>query len=196
MTLRKSEWRVEEAPLADAQRIVAEHHYAGGGSNTRCYVHGLYARGEKQPCGVAWWLPPTRVAAESVNKDQWKRVLSLTRLAIEPWVPTNAASFLVGRSIRLVRADGRFVSLVSYADESQGHLGQIYRATNWRYVGRVGPYPRWIDQSGRQVAPKATTNRTKAQMEALGHRKVGSFYKHKFVMHFHERRQPLLAGII
>ena len=53
--------------------------------------------------GVAQWLPPTRVAAESVNKENWQRVLSLTRLAVHPLVPTNGASFLLGRSIRIIR---------------------------------------------------------------------------------------------
>ena len=83
----------------------------------------------------------------------------------------------------MIEKDGRFVSLVTYADESQGHSGNVYRAANWEYVGRTGPYPRWLDSSGRQVAPKATTNRTKHEMELLGHTRVGSFYKHKFVLH-------------
>jgi hypothetical protein len=83
----------------------------------------------------------------------------------------------------LIRADGRFTSLVTYADEYMGHTGAIYRASNWDYVGRTGPYPRWETADGRQVATKATVNRTKAKMEALGHRRVGSYYKHKFVKH-------------
>ena len=89
----------------------------------------------------------------------------------------------MAQSVRLIRKDGRFVSLVTYADESQGHTGAIYRASGWEYVGRTGPYPRWIDAAGRQVACKATVNRTKAQMEALGHRKVGAYFKHKFILH-------------
>lgn len=191
--LRKDDWYVAPAPLKAAQAMVAEHHYARGGSNTACYVHGLYRKADDVLCGVAWWLPPTRVACESVNKDQWKKVLSLTRLVILPGVPKNACTFLLSRSVELIRLDGRFVSLVTYADESQGHNGGIYRASNWAYVGRTGPYPRWIAPDGRQVAPKATVNRCKAEMQALGHRKEGSFYKHKFVRHLHLRRKPLGA---
>tara|TARA_R110000868_G_scaffold19297_2_gene83108 strand:- start:14667 stop:15191 length:525 start_codon:yes stop_codon:yes gene_type:complete len=166
--------------------MVREHHYARGGSNTCVYMHGLYRRSDDTLCGVAWWLPPTRVACESVNKADWKRVLSLTRLVVLPDVPTpNAASYLIGRSIRLIRADGRFVSLVTYADEYMGHTGGIYRATNWQYVGRTGPYARWETSEGTQVAAKATVNRTKAEMLARGHRRVGAYHKHKFVMHLH-----------
>lgn len=180
---RTVEWEVKPAPLKEGQELVRLHHYSKGGSNTAVYMHGLYRKSDGQLCGVAWWLPPTRVACESVNKEKWKQVLSLTRLAILPEVPQNAATFLMGRSIRLIRKDGRFVSLVTYADESQGHSGTIYKASNWTYVGKTGPYPRWLSTDGRQVACKATVNRTKAEMEALGHIKVGSYFKHKFVMH-------------
>lgn len=181
--LRKAEWTVSNAPLADGQKMVRDLHYARGGSNTCVYMHGLFHVETGRLCGVAWWLPPTRVACESVNRDHWKKVLSLTRLVIVPDAPKNAATFLLARSVRLIWKDGRFVSLVTYADESQGHTGGIYRASNWDYVGRTGPYPRWLDATGKQVAPKATKNRTKSEMEALGHRKVGTFFKHKFVLH-------------
>jgi hypothetical protein len=191
--LRKEDWLVAPASLESAQELVRRHHYSKGGSNTACYVHGLYRRSGMALMGVAWWLPPTRVACESVNKAQWQRVLNLTRLVIVPEVPKNAATFLLGRSISLIRRDGRFVSLVTYADESQGHAGGIYKASNWDYVGRTGPYPRWVDVNGRQVSPKATTNRTKAQMLELGHTQAGAFYKHKFVMHLPQRKMPLLA---
>lgn len=181
--LRKSEWFVASADFKQAQQMVRELHYARGGSNTFVYCHGLYSFQSTRLQGVAWWLPPTRVACESVNKEQWQKVLSLTRLVIAPDVPKNAVTFLLARSVQKIRDEGRFVSLVTYADESQGHTGGIYRASNWTYVGRTGPYPRWLDASGKQVSQKATKNRVKTEMEALGHLNVGSFYKHKFVFH-------------
>lgn len=182
--LRKSAREVRDADFGAAKRLVEMHHYARGGSNTYVYCHGLFRTGEPELKGVAWWLPPTRVAAESVNRECWTKVLSLTRMAITPDCPRNAASFLLARSIKMIRREGRFVSLVTYADEAQGHRGDVYRAANWNYVGRTGPYPRWVDPAnGRQIAPKATVNRTKAKMEALGYEKTGTFYKHKFVLH-------------
>lgn len=180
---RKTDWIVRPAPLTEGQMMVREHHYAKGGSNTAVYMHGLYRKSDDRLSGVAWWLPPTRVACESVNKENWKKVISLTRLVVLPDVPHNAASFLIGRSVRLIKQDGRFVSLVTYADDYMGHTGIIYRATNWEYVGRTGPYPKWVDAQGRQIAQKATVNRVKSKMLELGHRHIGNFYKHKFVKH-------------
>ena len=199
-SFKKSEWEVRPVSVAVARELVFKYHYSKGGSNTAVYAHGLFRVGIDTPMGVAWWLPPTRVACESVNKEQWKKVLSLTRLVVLPEVPTNGASFLMGKSIEMIRRDGRFVSLVTYADESQSHTGAIYRATNWQYIGRTGPYQRWITKDGQQVACKATVNRTVSQMEALGYLRDGKFYKHKFVMHLslqkrirRETGDPLLA---
>jgi hypothetical protein len=182
-SLHKSDYVVRECELAEAQAMVRDHHYAKGGSNTAVYTHGLYHRAADKLVGVAWWLPPTRVCCESVNREQWKKVLSLTRLACLPEAPKNSESFLITHSTGLIRKDGRFVSLVTYADESQGHTGAIYLACGWEYVGRTGPYPRWLDANGKQVASLSTKTRTTAQMIALGHVMVGRFYKHKFVKH-------------
>lgn len=180
--LRRADWTVADVPLATARRMVERLHYAAGGANTAVAVHGLMRVGTPEIVrGVAWWMPPTRVAAESVAGDDWRTVLTLTRLVIEPDVPTNAASFLLGRSERLLRADGRWRWLLTYADERQGHTGAIYRAANWTYVGRTGPYPRWEAPDGSQVSHKATVSRTRAEMESLGHRMVGRAHVHKFV---------------
>lgn len=188
--LHAADYFVADADLLAAQEMVRTHHYSRGGSNTAVYVHGLYHRASSALVGVAWWLPPTRVACESVNQQCWQKVLSLTRLVILPEVPANACSFLLARSVRLIWREDRFWSLVTYADEARNHIGSIYRAANWHYVGRTGPYPRWESADGRQVAPKATKNRTKAQMEALGLRLVGRYYKHKYVLHSPRHSAP------
>lgn len=182
-------------PWQAARGFIREHHYSRGCSNTAVYVHGLYARGNSTLLGVALWLPPTKVAAQSVNPENWTRVLALSRLVVHPDVPTNGASFLMARSIRLVNQDQRFVSLVTYADSFMGHKGSIYRATNWTYVGEMSAQPRWEDTEGRQVAKKATKTRTTAQMLALGYRMVGSYTKHKFIMHLRQQRKGVKAPI-
>lgn len=196
--LKAGEWDVRPAPLAEAQALVREFHYARGGSLTAVYVHGLYSRAMDELCGdflcgVAWWLPPTRVAAESVNKHDWRKVLSLTRMVMRPEVPKNACSFLLARSVKAIKRDGRFVSLVTYADEGEGHPGWAYRASNWTYVGAGAPTERWVDPAtGRHVSKKsAAKTRTDAEMAALGYVKTGKTKKHKYVLHLRRPVKPI-----
>ena len=180
--LRKADWEVRPVCLEFAQRLVAANHYARGGSNTATYLHGLFRCGEifdEQCQGVAWWLPPTRSAAEATFPERWQGVLCLSRLAILPGVPANACTFLLARSRKLIDR-AAWPCLVTYADEWRGHTGAIYRADNWRYEGLTKPQ-RTYQINGRLVARKAgPRTRTHIEMLALGAEMVGSFAKHKF----------------
>lgn len=182
--LRKKDYIVKEVHLSVARALVEEHHYAKGGSITRVFTHGLAHRDDPDTIlGVAWWLPPTKAAAVSVDREHWRGVLSLTRLVIAPGMPTNAASFLLGQSIKLIRKDLRWVALVTYADSGQGHTGAIYRATNWEYAGLMPGHTTWKTPEGGQVSRKSTNKtRNAAEMEALGYVNGGRSDKHKFVM--------------
>lgn len=181
--LRKSEYEVRAIDIDIARRMVRRHHYAGGASNTATYLHGLYRVGDsfdEQCVGVAWWIPPTRSAAEATFPERWQGVLALSRLVILPGTPKNACTFLLARSRRLIDR-ALWPCLVTYADEWQGHTGAIYRADNWCYVGRTKP-ERTYRINGRMTARKAGgKTRTHAEMLALGAELVGSFAKHKFV---------------
>lgn len=182
--LRAKEWFVHQIDQAAALDFIVKHHYAKGMSNTATYRFGLFSAAEPSRLrGVAAWLPPTRVAAESVDKERWKRVLSLTRMAIEPGVPKNACSFLLARCTKRIKADKRFVALVTYADEAQEHFGTTYLAAGWEYVGRRPGRRLWFDPvSGKQVATLATKTRTVAKMTELGFvRKEERFAMHKFI---------------
>lgn len=115
--------------------------------------------------------------------EDWRRVVALSRLVVVPGEPQNAASFLIGRSIRLIRCDGRFKTLLTYADKRMGHTGAIYRATNWTCLGETRGDEVFVDQKGRQVARLATKSRTRSQMLEAGYTSLGRHGKVKFVMH-------------
>jgi len=179
--LRKADWVVRPVAVSEATPFIERHHYAMGASRAAVHIHGLFPKNGEELSGIAWWLPSTRVACESVDPYRWKEVLSLSRMAVLPGVPKNACSFLLARAIRFIRCDNRWSWLLTYADESQGHEGWVYRACNWTYVGRTAPTTRWVDIFGRQVAQQSTKTRTKAQMLALGYTIDGQFCKHKYV---------------
>ena len=180
--LKRDEWTVREVPLSVVQNMVERYHYTGGGSNTATYRHGLFFNNdEEQECfGVAWWIPPTKSAAKATYPENWQGVLALSRLAINPLVPTNGASFLLAKSVKLIDRD-RWPCLVTYADEMMGHSGQIYKATNWEYRGKTAPEACFV-KDGRVVARKAgPKTRTKQEMLDMGCEFLGRFSKHKYV---------------
>lgn len=184
--LRACEWFVDGLPMSEGARIVREHHYSKSCANTSVACHGLYHRDDfMTPKGVAMWMPPTPNAGRSVSSD-WRSVLCLSRFVILPDVPTNGASFLLGRSMQLLDRD-RWPTLLTYADTRHGHTGAIYRATNWREVGEVKAGDQWIgpfgEQRGRKRGPR---NLSVAELEAAGFTRAPAAPKIKFV---HEMRE-------
>lgn len=180
--LRKSDWEVHPVSIAVARRLVEKYHYAAGASNTAVYLHGLFRKGDifdEQCVGVAWWLPPTKSAGKATYSINPHGVLCLSRLAIEPTVPANAATFLLAGSRKLIDRSV-WPCLVTYADKWRGHSGAIYKADNWEYVGETKPQPCYVI-GGRLTARKAgPKTRTHDEMLALGAEFLGMFPKHKF----------------
>ena len=178
-----TDFEVRKCGQAEARDLIEKEHYAGGASNTYVALHGLYAKGYEDLLGVTWWLPPTKIAALSVWENHSK-VLSLSRLALVKGMPVNATSYLIGRSIRLLRrTDPRWECLLTYADTWQGHTGAIYRATNWEELGMTRPYPVYVDAAGKCVSrKKGPKTLNHQQMLAAGYRFLGKFPKYKFRM--------------
>jgi hypothetical protein len=174
-------WRVEMSDLSAARHLVQTYHYSRSTANTATYCHGLFDPSGIQ-AGAAIWIPPTRAAAETVAGDRWQGVLCLSRLVVAPDVPTNGASFLLGRSMAMIDRH-RWPNLLTYADTRLGHTGAIYRATNWREIGSVPAGDVWVHRdSGIQRGRKRGGHTLLAsEMEALGFVRQPTLPKVKFV---------------
>jgi hypothetical protein len=182
--LRASEWAVRGVSMEVARRMVEEGHYARGASNTRTYLHGLFRVGaffDEECQGVAWWIPPTRNAAEATWPANWKGVLALSRLVVLEGVPKNACSFLLSRSAKMIPVT-EWPCLVTYADDWRGHTGGIYRACNWTYMGKTAPEEVFTIQGVMKARKAGRKTRTRGEMLELGAVTEGRHAKHKFVL--------------
>ena len=181
--LHKGDWVVDGCDISTARGFVERYHYARGASNTATYLHGLFPAGyhwAAELMGVAWWLPPTKNAAKSLVGDDWRGVLSLSRLCVSPEAPRNSCSFMLARSVRGIDRS-KWHTLVTYADGWRGHAGTIYLASGWQYDGETSP-ERTYTLNGRMLARKAgKRTRTHQEMIDLGCVVEGRFSKHRFV---------------
>jgi hypothetical protein len=181
--LRKQEWVVDTLALGQASDLIREHHYSGGNANTATFRHGLF-RKEEWPfvySGAALWMPPTSDAAKANWTGDWNRVLVLSRLVVTPDVPTNGASFLISRSIKMIEQTGNWDALLTYADEWQGHTGAIYLATGWTYAGKTKPERTYVKDGVMVARKRGPRTFTHQEMLDRGSTCIGSFSRHRFV---------------
>jgi len=96
------------------------------------YAFGLFVEGVLTGI-VCYGSPPSRSLCKGLcGIDFVSNVMELNRLVINSDAPKNSASFLVGRSLRLLPRDA---IIVSFADTAMNHNGYIYQATNFLYTG-------------------------------------------------------------
>ena len=116
---------------------------------------------------MAWWIPPTRSAAEATYPGNRQGVPCLSRLVILPDTPKNACTFLLSRPRKTIDSKRR-PCLVTYADDRKGHTGAIHLADNWQFIGKTKP-GRTYTIGTRMTSRKAGGHtRTHAEMPAPG----------------------------
>lgn len=162
---------------------VLYRHYARRRPHTVMDAFGLFDDDECLGI-VTYSIPTSPQIVRSVVSERYRRIVrELSRLALASHAPRNAASTLVGRSLRELE---RPTIVVSYADAEIGHVGYVYQAANFTYCGVGTPshhirlktgeqlHPRSIVASGISTAPKRWAREN-------GHEVVETLAKHRYV---------------
>lgn len=103
------------------------------------YAYGLFESGELTGV-VTYGTPPSSTLRSGLaGNENADKVLELNRLCLK-YNKKNEASYLVSRSLRML-PKGRII--ISFADTSQGHIGTVYQACNFRYFGLSAKRTDW-----------------------------------------------------
>ena len=102
-------------------------------------------------------------------------------------LPRNSESRVIGVALRHLKRHTDWKLLISYADPSAGHVGVVYQASGWLYVGQGDPttYVRLPDRKlhhPRSVYDQYGTNRV-SHLRATGidAERVAVPGKHRYV---------------
>jgi len=83
--------------------------------------------------------------------------------------------------------------VVSYADPEQGHIGILYQATNWIYLGRTKPGKQLIDPKTGKVLHKRTAHSKYGT--AVGFEKTKAMFKEKYAFPLNKRDKVYISGM-
>lgn len=173
-------------PLASnrAMKLVEEFHYSRRRVGAK-FCFGLLDDDHLSGCCV-FSVPASYTLCNGVcGKSYRKQVIELSRLVVTTQ-QKNAASFLIGSSLRLLAEKGDWI-IVSYADCNShvGHVGYVYQATNWIYTGQGSSEPKWRHpETGEVISFTRRHIDTKAERYGLTWRdlvKDEQVGKHRYV---------------
>ncbi len=131
-------YSVKQITYNDTKPFILDIHYAKRMPSIT-YAYGLFYENELVGV-VTYGSPPSQPLCKGVaGVDHRKKVIELNRLVLKN-NKKNEASFLVGRTIKMLPQPS---ILISYADTSQNHTGYIYQATNFLYSGLSTKRKEW-----------------------------------------------------
>lgn len=122
--------------LKHIKPLIETHHYSENvnGLDVRycfCLTYGTEIIG-----GMIYGRMAMRNAFKKYA-DREDDVLELRRLCCVDDTPKNTESFFIGKSIRYLTKRTSIKKIVSYADPTWGHEGTIYKASNFKFLGKT-----------------------------------------------------------
>lgn len=134
----KSIFKIVEISKIVAYEFVRKYHYLGDAQFFSSQSFGLIHKTSDTLVGVASFSPPqgnVTLKGWFGLKNDDKSVYELSRLCLLPTLNgTNASSYLLGGSIKILKQQGVIRAIITLAD-SQRHVGSIYQVCNFKYYG-------------------------------------------------------------
>lgn len=91
-------------------------------------------------------------------------ILELRRLCCIDDTPRNIESYFIGKTLRWLIQNTEVKTIISYADNTYGHTGIIYKASNFKHVGKT-PCGRVIVYNGKQYHDKTIRTKYKGELK-------------------------------
>ena len=109
-------------------------HYLGSVGFISTYDLGVFKGGELYGC-ISMGSPSAKVMKGLYTPDTQDGWWEIKRLALSDDLPKNSESRVIAIAIRLIRKARNVKGIITYADDGVGHVGTIYKATGFRYMG-------------------------------------------------------------
>ena len=169
--MSKSDLRIDWATHAAAKYACENWHYSGTLPVGKQVFVGVWEFGKYVGC-VCFGRGANRNMAGEFRLPVTECV-ELTRVALRSHVST--VSRIVSIAIKFLRNKSDSIRLVvSYADPAQGHVGGIYQAMNWVYIGTSRPQSCVVGMHKRTASSKFGSTKGLPRTEKS--------FKHKYVV--------------
>lgn len=164
---------IKRISLNDAERVCRVWHYT-----KTCATGGRYCIGAWENKIFVGVIVFGHGACSNLgHSENFKssEVCELVRVALSGKQKTT--SQILSKAIKFFKKNNPNIrAIYSFADYNQDHVGTIYQATNWIYLGISKPSPTWIDING-----KSLHNRTYDHKKHKGYKKIMQKHKYKYI---------------
>ena len=138
--LNKHDCEMQLCNFSDIRHIFEDFHYRKGhmgGGISQCFA--MLMNDE---------LVGGSVLGKPRHESKYENCIDIRRMACLDDAPFNSESWFLGRILKYLLANTNYDGVLSYSDLTQGHIGTIYKATNFVDSGKTSPtkYVEWNDK--------------------------------------------------
>lgn len=129
-----SHYRVYECKFKDIRHIFEQYHYKSGhmgGGISHCLA---LVKDDIIVGGVVIGKPRHE---KKYSKNGQVKVVELRRMACLDECPKNIESYFLGKTHWWLKKNTDIERVISYADQSVGHVGTIYKASGYKLIGET-----------------------------------------------------------
>jgi hypothetical protein len=132
--LQKINYEIRVCKFKDIRHIFEAYHYKGGhmgGGISLCF--SLWDNYVLMGGAVLGKLrQDKKYSSEGLS-------IEIRRMACIESAPKNSESYFLGKIIWYLKKNTEIINVISYADQSVGHIGTIYKAANFSLIGKTAP---------------------------------------------------------
>lgn len=185
--------RVEKCQVKTIRRAIVLGHYSGVMPDACQDAFAAFNHLDGLVGAVAYGPGGNNKTFSAIMPDtNNKTARELIRLWVHPNAPKNTASLIVAQSLKLLPKEVKLV--VTFADSGQDHVGTVYQALNFYYLGMSNQGIRYVDNHGIEVTsrlanvyrkrnPEKFANMNLKEIrEILGWQPVISHAKHRYAI--------------
>ena len=184
------------------RKLISENHYSHGCTQVMA-GYGVWWMGRLSG-GIVFSVGAGRYPNAYCTICKPSEVAELTRLWLADEVPKNSESKVIAISLRALKhGSGRFKAVLSYADAAMGHIGTIYQASNWYYMGQQRTSSARVNIGGRlyhtyAVRDRFGTSNAEKLCQVLGRDDIkmekGLLRKHAYIYPLDDTLRPWLEA--
>lgn len=140
MSLDKRRCVIKTCNFSDIRHIFKKYHYkkdSMGGGISVCFamfIDDLLVGGS--------------VLGKPRHENKYKNCIDVRRMACLDDSPCNSESWFLSQIIKWCASNTNYDYVLSYSDTTVGHVGTIYKASNFKNIGETSPtkYVEWKDK--------------------------------------------------
>ena len=138
--LNKKDCEMQLCNFSDIRHIFEDFHYRKGhmgGGISVCFAMLINDK-----------LVGGSVIGKPRHESKYNNCIDIRRMACLDEAPRNSESWFLGSILKYLTLNTNYDNVLSYSDLTQGHIGTIYKATNFIESGKTSPtkYIEWNDK--------------------------------------------------